>query len=57
MRAEDDGFVSTPKKIIKTSGCNIDDLQVLISKHFIIPFESGVVVITDWKTNNYLRPD
>lgn len=57
MRADDDGFVSSPKKIIKTSGCNIDDLQVLISKHFIIPFESGVVVITDWKTNNYLRPD
>lgn len=57
MRADDDGFVSSPKKIIKTSGCNIDDLQVLISKHFIIPFESGVIVITDWKTNNYLRPD
>lgn len=57
MRADDDGFVSSPKKIIKTSGCNIDDLQVLISKRFIIPFESGVVVITDWKTNNYLRPD
>lgn len=57
MRADDDGFVSSPKKIMKTSGCNIDDLQVLISKHFIIPFESGVVVITDWKTNNYLRPD
>ena len=57
MRADDDGFVSSPKKIIKTSGCNIDDLHVLISKHFIIPFESGVIVIADWKTNNYLRPD
>ena len=57
MRADDDGFVSSPKKIIKTSGCNIDDLNVLISKGFLIPFSSGVVVITDWRINNYLRPD
>ena len=57
MRADDDGFVSSPKKIVKTSGCNIDDLNVLISKGFLIPFSSGVVIITDWRINNYLRPD
>ena len=57
MRADDDGFVSSPKKIIRTIGCSADDLQVLISNQFIIPFNSGVVVIADWKTNNYLRPD
>lgn len=57
MRADDDGFVSSPKKIAKSSGCNADDLKVLISKGFLIPFSSGVVVITDWKVNNYLRMD
>lgn len=57
MRADDDGFVLSPKRIVKTSGCNTDDLKILISKGFLIPFDSGVVVITDWKTNNYLRPD
>lgn len=57
MRADDDGFVTSPKRILRMSGCNDDDLRLLIAKNFIIPFESGVVVITDWKVNNYLRPD
>ena len=57
MRADDDGFVSNPKKIVKTIGANDDDLKILFSKQFIIPFESGVVVIRHWKLNNYLRKD
>lgn len=57
MRADDDGFVSSPKGIIKLVGASDDDFRVLISKKFIIPFESGVCVITDWRINNYLRND
>ncbi len=57
MRADDDGFVSNPKKIIRTIGANEDDLKILFTKQFIIPFESGVVVIRHWKLNNYLRKD
>lgn len=57
MRADDDGFVSNPKKIIKIVGANIDDLNVLITKQFVIPFETGVIVIRHWKLNNYLRKD
>ncbi len=57
MRADDDGFVSNPKKIVKTIGANDDDLKILFSKQFIIPFESGVIVIRHWKLNNYLRKD
>lgn len=57
MRADDDGFVSNPKKIIKTIGANEDDLKILFTKQFIIPFDSGVVVIRHWKINNYLRKD
>lgn len=40
MRADDDGFVSSPKKIVKIANCTNDDLRVLISKGYIIPFES-----------------
>ena len=36
MRADDDGFVSNPKKIIRTIGANEDDLKILITKKFII---------------------
>lgn len=57
MRADDDGFVSNPKKIQKIIGSNEDDLKVLIAKKFVIPFETGVIVIRHWKLNNYLRKD
>jgi hypothetical protein len=53
MEADDEGFVS-PKKILRIHGGNEDDVKVLIAKNFLIPFDSGVVVITDWNTNNYL---
>lgn len=46
MRADDDGFVSSPRKIAKASNCGLDDLTLLAAKGFIIPFESGVVVVT-----------
>lgn len=56
MAADDDGFVS-PRKILRMTGAGEDDLKVLLAKGFVIPFQSGVVVITHWKQNNYLRND
>ena len=38
-------------------GCADDDLKLLIAKRFIIPFNSGVVVIKHWKIHNYIQPD
>ena len=57
MRADDDGFVASPKRIIKLIGASDDDYKVLIAKKFIIPFDSGICVIKDWRINNYLRND
>lgn len=57
MHGDDDGFVGSPRKIARTVGCNSDDLKLLATKGFIIPFESGVVVITDWNINNTLKND
>ncbi len=57
MRADDDGFISSPRKIQRTVGCTDDDFKVLITKKFIIPFETGIIVITHWKIHNYLRSD
>ncbi|MEW9939920.1 phage replication initiation protein [Clostridium butyricum] len=57
MRADDDGFISSPKKIASMVNCSADDLKLLIAKNYLIPFESGVVVVTDWKVNNWVRPD
>ena len=57
MRADDDGFVGNPKRIMKMIGASDDDIKVLIVKKFIIPFESGVCVISDWKIHNYIQTD
>ena len=56
-RGDDDGFVGSPRKIARAVGCNEDDIRLLAVKGFLIPFESGVVVIRDWKLNNYIKPD
>ena len=56
MHADDDGFVS-PRKVLRLIGAGDDDLKVLLSKQFVIPFDSGVIVITHWKQNNYIQAD
>lgn len=57
MRADDDGFINKPKGIMRIVGAKDDDLKVLITKKFIIPFESGVVVIKHWRIHNYIQKD
>ena len=53
MEADDEGFVSY-KKVLRIHGGNEDDVKLLVAKNFLISFPSGVVVITDWNSNNYL---
>lgn len=57
MRADDDGFVGNPKKILRMIGGNDDDMKVLIGKRFILTFESGIIVIKHWKIHNLIRSD
>lgn len=57
MRADDDGFIASPKKITKLINASNDDLKLLIAKGYLLPFESGVVVIRHWRQNNYVKGD
>jgi hypothetical protein len=57
MRADDDGFINSPKKIMKMIGASQDDLSILALRKFIIPFDNGVVVIKHWYIHNYIRKD
>lgn len=57
MRADDDGFVNKPKSIMRMIGATDDDLKTLFDEKFLIPFESGVVVVKHWKIHNYIRKD
>lgn len=57
MRADDDGFVAAPKSIAAICGCSVDDIRLLAMKGFVQAFETGVLVIIDWKENNKIRKD
>ena len=57
MRADDDGFVNKPKSVMRMIGATQGDAELLVNKKFIIPFESGIVVIKHWKIHNYIRKD
>lgn len=57
MQADDDGFVDKWKSIMRMTGKKEDDLKKLIAKSFVIPFDTGVLVIRHWRLNNYLQKD
>ena len=57
MRADDDGFVNSPQKIVKMTGAALDDLKILEAKKYIIPFDTGVCVIKHWHIHNLIRTD
>lgn len=57
MNADDDGFVKNPKRIARMVGASDDDLKILLTKRFVLPFESGVIVIKHWRMHNLLRKD
>ena len=57
MQADDDGFVDNWKSIMRMTGKKEDDLKLLIAKSFVIPFESGILVIRHWRLNNYIQKD
>lgn len=57
MLADDDGFVGSPKAIMRQCGASEDDMRILVSKKYVLGFDSGVFVIKHWRLNNYLRND
>lgn len=57
MLADDDGFVGSPKAIMRQCGSSVDDMNILLAKRYVLGFESGVIVIKHWRMNNYLQND
>lgn len=57
MLADDDGFINSPKSIMRQCGATEDDLKILVAKQYVLPFESGVVVIRHWKIHNLIQKD
>lgn len=57
MNADDDGFVNSPKRLVRFVGASEDDFKLLIAKRFIFYFEEGIVVIKHWRMHNTLKND
>ena len=57
LHADDDGFISRPKQIMRMVGANEDDLRILVAKRFLIDFDSGVAVVKHWLIHNLIRAD
>lgn len=57
MLADDDGFINSPRSIMRQCGASDDDMRILLARKFVLAFESGVIVIKHWRINNYLRKD
>ena len=57
MVADDDGFVNSPRAIMRQTGATNDDMLLLVSKKFVIAFDSGVIVIKHWRIHNYIQND
>ena len=57
MLADDDGFVNSPKSIMRQAGASTDDLNLLMAKRFTLAFDSGVIVIKHWRIHNYIQKD
>jgi hypothetical protein len=57
MRADDDGFINNPKKIMRMIGAAQNELEILLAKRYLLAFDSGIVVIKHWCIHNYIAKD
>lgn len=57
MNADDDGFLNSPNKIIRIVGASEKDLNILISKRFVLDLGGGIICIKHWRMHNTLKKD
>ena len=57
MRADDDGFVDSPKKIMREVKATPKDFNALKDKRYILVFDSGVILIKHWFIHNSIAKD
>ena len=60
LAADDDGFVSNPRSIMRMYGASNDSMKLLIEKNFVLAFQKGdnfVYLIKHWRVHNYIQKD
>lgn len=57
MRADDDGIVDSPRRIMRECQAKKRDLDILIQKRYVLAFPSGVILIKHWRIHNTIAKD
>lgn len=57
MHADDDGFVTGPRRVARLIGADEKELKLLEKQGYLLSFPDGTVVIVHWRVNNYIRRD
>ena len=57
LNADDEGFISNPKAVARFTGLEVESVKELEKNGFVIPFETGVIVVTHWNMHNQIRKD
>ena len=57
MGADDDGFNNQIRRGMFNAHADRNDFELLVQKRFIIPFDSGVIVIKHWRMHNLIKND
>ena len=57
MSADDDGFVDSPKRIMRMVGVGTDALAELMTSGFASPFDSGILLLMHWRVCNSIQKD
>lgn len=57
LKADDEGFVAGPNRMLRMLGINKERLDELVENEFIFYFDSGIALIRHWHIHNSLRKD
>ena len=57
MSADDDGFSNQVSISMFKAHASVQDIETLQTKQYIYRFESGVIVIAQWRVSNAIRKD
>lgn len=55
LNCDDDGVCDSPRKIIRMVGAQADDLNILVTKRFLLQLSQNVFVIKHWLIHNSIN--
>ena len=60
LAADDDGFVSNPRQVMRMCGASEESMKMLVNKKFVLTFNVGdnfIFLIKHWCIHNYIQKD